>query len=52
MESWITFWTVVCLVGFASFYVLVLAILPLGARDLLALLRHLSRRGGNTPRDD
>ena len=52
MESWITFWTIVCLVGFTAFYVLVLVILPAGARDLVSLLRLLSRRGGGPPDDE
>ncbi|MBL7132474.1 MAG: hypothetical protein ISS78_00110 [Phycisphaerae bacterium] len=50
MDAWIIFWTVVCLVGFASFYALVLFILPAGLRDLVYLLRLLKRRGGG-PRD-
>lgn len=45
MDGWITFWRVACLIGFAAFYVLVLAVIPLGARDLLRLFRHLGRGG-------
>lgn len=41
MDGWITFWKLVCLIGFAAFYLLVLAVIPLGARDLLRLFRHL-----------
>ena len=48
MEGWINFWRVVCLIGFAAFYVLVLAVIPLGARDLLRLFRHLNA-GGERP---
>ena len=51
MEGWITFWEVACLIGFVSFYVLVLAVIPLGARDLLRLFRHLSGRGGGSDSD-
>lgn len=45
-----TFWKVACIVGFASFYLLVVAIIPLGARDLLRLFRHLER-GSDQPPD-
>ncbi len=41
MNGWITFWTIVCAAGFISFYLSVLVIIPLGARDLFALLRRL-----------
>ena len=44
MDGWITFWTISCLVGFFGFYLVVLAIIPLGARDLFWLLRHLSTK--------
>ena len=45
MDGWIAFWKIACLVGFAAFYLLVVFVLPLGARDLLRLFRHL-RAGG------
>jgi hypothetical protein len=45
MDGWIAFWKIACLVGFTAFYLLVAAILPLGARDLVRLFRHL-REGG------
>jgi len=48
MEGWITFWKVVCTVAFSAFYLLVLVVVPLGAKDLVALFRHLSR-GSDTP---
>jgi len=50
VESWITFWKVACLVGFSAFYLLVVAIVPLGGIDLVKLFRHLSR-GSEEPRD-
>ena len=50
MEGWITFWKIACIVGFASFYLVVLVIIPLGARDLIWLLRHLSAK--RTTRDE
>jgi len=43
VASWVTFWTVACLVGFTAFYVLAVAVVPLGAIDLMKLFRHLSR---------
>jgi len=43
MNEWITFWKIVCVIGFASFYLVALAIIPLGARDLVRLLQHLAR---------
>ena len=43
MESWITFWKIACIVGFSAFYILALVVIPLGAKDLVALFRHLSR---------
>jgi len=49
MDGWILFWTIVCFAGFASFYALVLYILPAGLRDLVSLLRLLKRRGGGPP---
>lgn len=43
MDGWIAFWKIACIVGFVAFYILAVAIIPLGARDLLRLFRHLSR---------
>ena len=48
MEDWITFWKLACCIGFAAFYLLTLAVIPLGARDLFRLFRHLSR-GSDMP---
>jgi len=45
MDGWIAFWKVVCVVGFVSFYILVVVIIPLGARDLRRLFQHLAREG-------
>ena len=50
MESWIEFWKYACLIGFGLFFLLALAIIPLGARDLGRLFRYL-RRGGRGPDD-
>lgn len=41
MEGWITFWKYVCIAGFGLFYLLVLFIIPLGAKDLFELFRRL-----------
>ena len=37
MEFWRTFWTVACTVGLGSFFILVLVIIPRGARELKEL---------------
>jgi hypothetical protein len=50
METWAAFWKAACAIGFAAFYLLVLFIIPLGARDLIRLFRHLGR-GGSGPTD-
>jgi hypothetical protein len=52
MEGWITFWSIACVVGLVSFYLLVVAVIPLGARDLLRLFRHLSRGSERPPDSD
>ena len=44
MEDWITFWKWAYVIGLGSFAVLVVAVIPLGARDLIALFRHLQGR--------
>lgn len=41
MESWITLWKYICIAGFGLFYLLVLFIIPLGAKDMLALFKKL-----------
>ena len=43
MDGWVTFWKIACIIGFGSFFVLALVVIPLGAKDLLALFRHLGR---------
>jgi len=43
MAGWVTFWKIACIIGFGSFFVLVLFVIPLGAKDLLTLLGHLGR---------
>jgi hypothetical protein len=48
MEAWIAFWKYACLIGFAAFYLLVLAIIPLGAIDLAKLFRQLSGKSRET----
>jgi len=48
MEFWIGFWKYACLIGFAAFYLLVLAIIPLGAIDLVKLFRYLSGKERKT----
>ena len=50
MESWIVFWKWAYLIGLAAFFCLAVAVIPLGARDLVALFRHLS--AGDQQADD
>ena len=45
MDNWITFWKYVYIVGLASFFVVGAVIVPLGARDLMALFRRLGGEG-------
>ncbi|HUF11289.1 MAG TPA: hypothetical protein VMO47_18350 [Rhodothermales bacterium] len=43
MDLWITFWTVIILLGIGAFVVLVVIVIPLGGKDVLELLRRLGR---------
>ena len=40
-SPWLTFWTVVLLLGLGSFYLVVLIVIPLGARDVKRMLSSL-----------
>lgn len=44
MNVWIDIWQWLYILGLGSFFLLVLAIIPLGARDLLRLFRHLDQQ--------
>lgn len=52
MTHWALFWKFVCVIGFGSFALTVLYIVPLGARDVLRLFKSLGGQrdadGGNT----
>jgi hypothetical protein len=52
VTHWALFWKCVCIIGFGSFVLTVLFIVPLGARDVLRLFRALSgqRDAEDTPR--
>ncbi|MEN8255490.1 MAG: hypothetical protein ABFR33_08480 [Verrucomicrobiota bacterium] len=43
-----SFWLWIYIVGLAGFYLLVLFIIPLGARDLRRLLKELGKKEGGT----
>ena len=43
MESFQSFWTWAYILGIGCFYLLVLAVIPLGFRDLLHLFRALNK---------
>ncbi len=40
--AWIKFWESVLIVGFGSFALLVLIVIPMGARDILRLFKKLN----------
>ncbi len=40
-SAWIKFWETVLIIGFGSFAILVLIVIPLGARDVLRLFKKL-----------
>lgn len=46
MSGWITFWKWACTIGIGSFFVLVLVVIPLGARDIVRLFRDLGSGSG------
>ncbi|MGA7303624.1 MAG: hypothetical protein WBW88_02070 [Rhodothermales bacterium] len=48
MDFWIVFWTVIIVLGIGAFVVLVVAVIPLGGRDVWELLRRL----GNSDESD
>ena len=39
MSEWVVFWKAVCILGLAAFYLLVVATIPIGLRDLIRLFR-------------
>jgi hypothetical protein len=43
LDAWVTLWEWIFLIGIGAFFLLVLAIIPLGARDLAALFKHLKQ---------
>ena len=46
LESpWILFWEFVLTVGLGSFFILVLVVIPLGARDIRRLFQKLDENG-------
>ena len=48
MDGWIIFWKWAYVIGLAAFFCLVVAVIPLGARDLVALFRLLSANDQQT----
>ena len=40
-SGWMTFWNIVLGVGFAAFAVVLLSVIPLGARDVMRLFSRL-----------
>jgi Sec-independent protein translocase protein TatA len=43
MNGWIEFWKWMYIIGLGSFVIVVLVVIPFGARDLMALFKHLGR---------
>jgi hypothetical protein len=52
VSGWAGFWQGACAVGFVAFYALVAIVVPLGARDLVRLFRHLSRTNSEREGDE
>jgi hypothetical protein len=48
MDFWITFWTLIILIGIGGFLALVVAVIPLGGKDVWELLRRLGS-GDDSP---
>ena len=40
-QAWIQFWKIVLIVGLGSYFLLAIAIVPAGARDILRLFKKL-----------
>ena len=40
-SPWVTFWQVVLVIGLGSFFLLVLVVIPFGARDIKRLFQRL-----------
>jgi len=49
MDGWITFWRFAYIIGLSSFFLLAIVIVPLGARDLVRLFKHLDRKTNQQP---
>ncbi len=43
MDNWIIFWKYICFIGFGSYIISVLFIIPFGARDILRLFKELGK---------
>ncbi len=43
MENWIMFWKYLLMAGIGAYVITVLLIIPLGARDIVSLLRELGK---------
>ena len=44
-ETWLAVWKAVMIVGLGAFYLVALAVIPLGARDVLRLFARLDAPG-------
>ncbi|MBL4885585.1 MAG: hypothetical protein JKY95_13765 [Planctomycetaceae bacterium] len=49
ITSWILFWKYLLIIGFGSFAILVLVIIPLGARDVFRLFKNLDEKSTTPP---
>ena len=43
IDFFITFWKIICFIGFGSFILTVIIIIPFGAKDIFHLFRFLGR---------
>jgi len=51
-SAWITFWEIVLIVGLGAFLLLVLAVIPLGARDIKRMFTTLDARQHSEPKNE
>jgi len=47
-SGWMTFWNIVLGIGFAAFAVVLLSVIPLGARDVMRLFSRLDAHTKST----
>ena len=51
-ETWLAVWQAVMIAGMAAFYLVAIAVIPLGARDVLRLFSRLDNSGRGEGEDN